>query len=81
MENDSDLTEVLMDVKGLKCPLPVLRASKVLRSLDNGSVLKVLCTDPNAVTDFKAFCEMSGHDLINYVENSGVYEFFIQPAS
>mgnify|MGYP002527130632 CR=1 FL=1 len=43
-----------LDVKGLACPLPVLRAKKALKALDPGEELEVLATDPGSVEDFDA---------------------------
>ncbi len=50
------MTTSLLDVKGLKCPLPVLRANKALKGLPAGSVLEVQATDPGTVEDFKTYC-------------------------
>ncbi len=43
----------VLDLKGLKCPLPVLRANKTLKGMPAGSVLEVQATDPGTVADFK----------------------------
>ncbi len=65
----------VLDVKGLACPLPVLKAKKKLKSLEPGDELEVLATDPSAVEDFRAFCELTGHTLIDWSEEDGVYSF------
>ncbi len=67
-----------LDVKGLKCPLPVLRAKKSLKSLAAGDVLEVLATDPSAVQDFQAFCETTGNRLLEWGEAGGVFSFRIE---
>ncbi len=67
-----------LDVKGLKCPLPVLRAKKSLKALAAGDVLEVLATDPSAVQDFQAFCETTGDTLLEWGETEGVYTFRIE---
>lgn len=54
-----------LDVRGLKCPLPILRAKKILASMLPGQMLKVLATDPSTVKDFEAFTRQTGHLLIN----------------
>ena len=58
------MSETLLDVQGMNCPLPVLRANKALRSLSPGDRLRVLATDRAAVADFRAFCRETGHDLV-----------------
>jgi tRNA 2-thiouridine synthesizing protein A len=50
-----------LDARGLKCPLPVLRARKALGNVAPGGTLSVLTTDPAAPKDFASFCEQSGH--------------------
>lgn len=68
----------ILDVKGLKCPLPVLRAKRALAALAPGAVLEVEATDPAALKDFPAFCEMTGHALLESVEDGDVYRFKIR---
>jgi tRNA 2-thiouridine synthesizing protein A len=70
--------ETLLDVKGLSCPLPVLRANKVLRGLPAGEKLRVLATDRAAVADFRAYCKETGHDLLSFAEEAGVFSFTIR---
>lgn len=63
------MTEALaqkhLDARGLICPLPVLKARKVLLSMQKGEVLAVTVTDTNAPGDFKLFCAEAGHALLS----------------
>ncbi len=70
---------VMLDVKGLKCPLPILKAKKTLSQLNAGVVLTVLATDAGAPEDFEAFCRHTGHEFIslNEHEESGVIVYTI----
>lgn len=72
------MSETLLDVKGLNCPLPVLRANKALRGLRPGEKLRVLATDRAAVADFQAFCRETGHALVACSEEGGVLSFVIR---
>ncbi len=72
------MTETTLDVKGMKCPLPVLRANKALRGLPAGARLRVLATDRAAVADFQAFCRETGHALLAFSEDGEVYSFLIR---
>ena len=49
-------------MRGLNCPLPILRAKKALGDLTAGQVLKVMATDPGSVKDFQAFCKQTGNE-------------------
>ena len=67
-----------LDVQGLMCPLPVLKARKVLKRLAPGATLRVLATDPASVIDFKHFCETAPFELLGWREDAGVYAFRIR---
>ncbi len=57
------MAEHILDVSGLACPLPVLRANKALKALANGDRLTVLTTDPAAPADFVDYCRTANHKL------------------
>ena len=73
------LSETLLDVKGMNCPLPVLRANRALRGMTAGQRLRVLATDRAAVADFQAFCRETGHALLAWSDDgAGVLSFLIR---
>jgi tRNA 2-thiouridine synthesizing protein A len=72
------MSESVLDVKGMNCPLPVLRANRALRSMAPGARLRVLATDRAAVADFQAFCRETGHALLAWSEDGGVFTFLIR---
>ena len=72
------MNETILDVKGLTCPLPVLKANKALRGMAGGARLTVLATDPASVGDFNAFCRETGHALLAFSEDQGSYRFVIR---
>lgn len=53
-----------IDLSGLSCPLPILRAKKTLSEMSHGEVLEVITTDPGAPYDFEAFCRQTGNALL-----------------
>jgi tRNA 2-thiouridine synthesizing protein A len=72
--------EHYLDAKGLKCPLPVLRAKKAMRAVPPGGMLTVEATDPAAPDDFRAFCDATGHSFVSLQESSGVYRIEMRRA-
>jgi tRNA 2-thiouridine synthesizing protein A len=72
------MADTTLDVQGLTCPLPVLKANKALRSLAAGDKLTVLATDPASVADFRAFSRETGHAILSYSESQGVYRFVLR---
>lgn len=76
------MSETILDTKGLNCPLPILKAKRTLNGLPPGALLRVLASDPVTRRDFPAFCEQTGHQLLESVEpEAGVYGFLIKKAS
>ena len=67
-----------LDVKGLNCPLPILRTKKTLSEMTSGQVLRVLATDAHAVKDFQAFARQTGNELMSTVELDQVFEFLFK---
>jgi tRNA 2-thiouridine synthesizing protein A len=59
-----------LDARGLKCPLPILKAKKALADMVSGDVLRVLATDPGSVRDFNAFARQTGNELLAHDENT-----------
>ena len=72
------MSEKQLDVKGMSCPLPVLRANRALRGMAAGERLRVLATDRAAIADFQAFCRETGHALLAWSEEAGVFSFLIR---
>jgi tRNA 2-thiouridine synthesizing protein A len=67
-----------LDVRGLNCPLPILRAKKALTDLASGQVLKVMATDPGSVKDFQAFCKQTGNELVSHTTVGSEFIFFMK---
>ena len=72
------MSETVLDVQGLTCPLPVLKANKALRSLAAGARLTVLSTDAASVKDFRAYCQETGHQMVAFSEERGVFRFTLR---
>ncbi len=70
--------DVTLDARGLRCPLPVLKANKAITTVPLAGVLEVLATDTGAKEDFEAFCSAGGHELLACTETDGVCRFLIR---
>jgi len=67
-----------LDLSGLACPLPVLRANKEIRRMDPGGELTCIVTDPAAPEDFANFCESAGHELLSCDEAAGSWTITVR---
>ncbi|THD46026.1 MAG: sulfurtransferase TusA family protein [Bradyrhizobium sp.] len=74
------MADLTLDLRGLNCPLPILRARKAIHDVAQGGVLEVLATDPLAPEDFASFCETNGHALVECAETEGVFRILIRRA-
>ncbi len=72
------MADVTLDVKGLICPLPILKARKALKDVPRHGTLEVLATDPGAVPDFEAFCRTTGNELAAHSSEGGVHRILIR---
>jgi tRNA 2-thiouridine synthesizing protein A len=70
-----------LDLSGLKCPLPVLRTRKVLRTLQPGDLLRVVCTDPLAGIDVPNLIRETGDILEDQQQGNATISFLIRKAS
>jgi tRNA 2-thiouridine synthesizing protein A len=74
------MTQTILDLKGLKCPLPALKARKALTRVAAGNELLVLCTDPMAAIDIPNLIRETGDALLSQATNDGVMTFVIKKA-
>lgn len=75
----SETTEIY-DLRGLNCPLPVLKAKRRLADMAAGSRLWLETTDPLAVIDIPAFCQDAGHRLVETMAVDGGHRFLVERA-
>lgn len=68
----------IYDLKGLNCPLPVLRSRKRLAAMRSGDRLWVETTDPLAAIDIPTFCNEAGHRLVETQTVEGGHRFLIE---
>ena len=70
--------QFVLDVRGLNCPLPVLKAKKKMRELSQGDMLWVETTDPLSAIDIPAFCENDGHQLMEVEKQDGYQRYLLK---
>jgi tRNA 2-thiouridine synthesizing protein A len=67
-----------LDLKGLSCPLPIVKTAVALKTMRPGEVVEVLATDAGSVADFTAWCHSTGNELLAHAADGGVYRFLIR---
>ncbi len=72
---------LLVDARGQRCPLPIIRLGAELRSLGPGSRVRLWATDPAARSDVPAFCRMRGHELVSVSDEDGFTAYLVRKVS
>jgi tRNA 2-thiouridine synthesizing protein A len=68
----------IVDVRGLQCPLPVLKTEKMLDSLSSGEIMKIITTDPATKRDIPALLKRLGDELLKIEEDEDIISFLIR---
>lgn len=71
------MDDTILDLRGLRCPQPVLRAAKALRKVPIGGTLVLECTDPLTVIDVPHFVNQAGHALTGQEQRGSLFVFRI----
>jgi tRNA 2-thiouridine synthesizing protein A len=70
--------DVLLDARGLICPMPLIKTRQALMVIEPGATVCVLATDPDTVADFASFCEATGHKLLSSEHKDAIYLYVIE---
>ena len=66
-----------LDLKGLSCPIPIVKTAQAMRQLAPGDCVEVLATDPGSVKDFAAWAKTTGNSLVTTSQDGGVFRFVL----
>lgn len=67
-----------LDLKGLQCPMPIVKTAKAMKELGSGAVIQVIATDPGSVKDFAAWAKATGNELLESSAIDGVFRFVLR---
>ena len=73
-----DVVTATVDARGQSCPGPLVALHKALKDADRGDLLELLATDPGSKSDVPSWSKLSGHELLDASEASGVYRYVIR---
>jgi tRNA 2-thiouridine synthesizing protein A len=76
--NETIKADKILDLKGLPCPMPVVKVSKGIKEVAMGQVVEAITTDPGSLADFPAWARTSGNDILKTEQENGEIRFFIQ---
>ncbi|MCH2357476.1 MAG: sulfurtransferase TusA family protein [Pseudomonadales bacterium] len=70
--------DIELDLSGLQCPMPLLKAKLALNNMEPNQILKVVATDPGSEKDFHLFIDHSDHQILDFQKNELCYYYWIR---
>ena len=67
-----------VDVKGLSCPMPMMKLAKAMKGIKSGQVIEMIGTDPGTKSDLPNWCNKTGNQILEQSEEGGVFRFVVQ---
>lgn len=77
MSEDIKVDKV-MDLKGMPCPMPIVKVSKGIKDVEVGQVIEAITTDPGALADFPAWAKTSGNEILKTDQQGDLIKFYIK---
>ena len=77
MEINADIE---IDLSGLQCPMPLLKAKLALNGMDSTQILKIIATDPSSEKDFYMFVDQTDHQILDFQKDDSAYFYWIKKA-
>ncbi|NNK87778.1 MAG: sulfurtransferase TusA family protein [Flavobacteriaceae bacterium] len=74
----TDSVEKVLDLKGLLCPIPVVKISNAIKEVEVGAVVEATATDPGVMMDIPAWCASTGNELESMEEADSVFTFRVK---
>jgi TusA-related sulfurtransferase len=68
----------MMDLKGMPCPMPVVKVSKGIKDVQMGEILEAHSTDPGSLSDFPAWARTSGNEILKTEQDGDTIKFYIK---
>ena len=67
-----------IDLKGLLCPMPIIKVARTIREIKVGETLEAIATDPGVMADFPAWCRSTGHELVTLEKQDKQFRFVVR---
>lgn len=77
MNDDIQITKT-MDLKGMPCPMPVVKVSKGIKEVEVGQIIEAITTDPGSLSDFPAWARTSGNEILKTEQDGKTIKFYIR---
>jgi tRNA 2-thiouridine synthesizing protein A len=68
----------VLDLKGLLCPLPVVKMAKAIKEVEVGQTIEAFATDPGVMADIPAWARSTGHELVVLAKVDKQFRFVVR---
>ena len=74
----SDTPIKSLDLKGLLCPMPIIKVARAIKDIGLGETLEAFATDPGVMADFPAWCRSTGNELVSLEKQDKLFRFVVR---
>ena len=74
-------SDVVLDLQGLACPIPIVKISKAISEVDVGQVVEATATDPGVLVDVPAWCRTTGNEMLKLDREGKIFRFWVKRVS
>lgn len=68
----------VLDLKGLLCPIPIVKMAKAIKQVEIGQTIEAFATDPGVLADIPAWCRSTGHELVTMEKLDKQFRFVVR---
>jgi tRNA 2-thiouridine synthesizing protein A len=76
----SEQADKILDLKGLLCPMPVVKLAKAMKEITAGQTVEATASDPGVLADIPAWCKSTGNELVSLEKLDKVFKFVVKKA-
>jgi len=79
MDSSGIIADQVLDVRGLSCPIPLLKTKKALESIGPGQILQIICADPGSRLHIPELGKRTGNQFLGMLQaQNGCTIYFIK---
>ena len=74
----SQTSALVLDLKGLLCPMPIVKMAKAIKDIQPGDIIEAFATDPGVMADIPAWCRTTGNELVTLEKLDKQFHFIVR---
>jgi tRNA 2-thiouridine synthesizing protein A len=74
----SENADIVLDLKGLLCPMPIVKMAKAIKGIEIGQVIEAEASDPGVMADIPAWCKSTGNELVKMEKVEKTIKFWVR---